>query len=105
MRSRAEIFDDLVVQALEDIEGRLGRSLALEIVVDDVPPHDPHERAEGVALATLDPGDRRRGARLLIFRRPVEARAGDHGGVGPVIEHLLADHVAQWLGLDPEELL
>lgn len=106
MVSRSQEFDDLVMDSIEDVERRLGRSLQpFEAAVDDVPPPDPRDRFEGVALATLTPGSRTKPTRLVVFRRPVEARARDAGDLAHVVHHVVVDQISQWLGLDPEDLL
>ena len=42
MTTRAQAFDDLVLDAVEDVEGVLGEPLdRIEFAVEDVPPADP----------------------------------------------------------------
>lgn len=105
MRSRADRFDDLVLDAVQVIEQRLGRELHdLEIAVEDVPPADPAPWESGIALARLFPVEGSLPARVVIYRRPVESRALDDE-VGTLVHEILAEQVATMHGLDPEDLL
>ena len=112
--TRAERFDALVLAALEPIEGRWRTELTqLDIAVDDVPDVRDKERpAEGtltdagVPLARLIPaGVDRRGmptkARIVLFRRPLEARARDGADLAELVHHVLVDQVATYLSVDP----
>jgi predicted Zn-dependent protease with MMP-like domain len=114
--TRAERFDALVLAALEPIEARWRTELTkLDVAVDDVPDvrgDDPSVTAEGtltdagVPLARLVPaGVDRRGlptkARIVLFRRPLEARARDGADLADLVHHVLVDQVANYLGVDP----
>src|SRR5262249_32930112 len=91
-RTRAETFDALVLEALEPIEQRWGSELAdLALAVDDVPEVAEPSPDEvvwgagvladiGVPLAQLvpagvDPEGLPSRARIVLYRRPLEARA------------------------------
>ncbi len=106
----------LVLAALEPIEARWRTELTkLDIAVDDVPDvrgEDPEIESDGtltdagVPLARLVPaGVDRRGmptkARIVLFRRPLEARARDGGDLADLVHHVLVDQVANYLGVDP----
>lgn len=111
--TRAERFDALVLAALEPIEARWRTELTkLDIAVDDVPDVRGEEADEGiltdagVPLARLVPaGMDRRGmptkARIVLFRRPLEARARDGADLADLVHHVLVDQVATYLGVDP----
>jgi predicted Zn-dependent protease with MMP-like domain len=114
--TRAERFDALVLTALEPIEARWRTELTkLDIAVDDVPDvrgDDATIAADGtltdagVPLARLVPaGVDRRGlptkARIVLFRRPLEARARDGADLADLVHHVLVDQVANYLGVDP----
>jgi predicted Zn-dependent protease with MMP-like domain len=112
--TRAERFDALVLSALEPIEARWRTELTdLDIAVDDVPEVREVERPQegvledgGVPLARLVPaGVDRRGlptkARIVLFRRPLEARARDGGDLADLVHHVLVEQVATYLNLDP----
>jgi predicted Zn-dependent protease with MMP-like domain len=112
--TRAERFDALVLAALEPIEVRWRTELTkLDIAVDDVPDIRGEEEAAdgtltdaGVPLARLVPaGVDRRGqptkARIVLFRRPLEARARDGADLADLVHHVLVEQVANYLGVDP----
>jgi predicted Zn-dependent protease with MMP-like domain len=115
--TRAQRFDALVLEALEPIETRWRTELTkLDVAVDDVPEIDavrhsgpPPEGVladSGVPLARLVPaGMDRRGmptrARIVLYRRPLEARAKDSTDLAELVHDVLVEQVASYLGLDP----
>ncbi|MCA1823616.1 MAG: metallopeptidase family protein [Mycobacteriales bacterium] len=108
-RTRAEDFDELVLDAVEHFSERWAAELAdLEVAVEDVPPEPSAGSAaeQGVPLARLDRLERRgaaaRGARLTVYRRPVEARALDAIDLADLVHDVVLDQVADLLGLDPD---
>ena len=119
-RSRAEQFDDLVLDAVEDLERRWERELAeVEFAVEDVPwiEHTDPDEAEldsdvlddgGVPLARLLPAHREKGQdvppRIVVYRRPLELRAHDRDDLADLVRDVVVDQVATLLGRDPEEI-
>ncbi|MGY1835173.1 metallopeptidase family protein [Blastococcus sp. SYSU DS0510] len=119
-RSRAEQFDDLVLDAVEDLERRWERELAgVEFAVEDVPwvehtdPDDALLDADvlddaGVPLARLLPARREKGEdvppRIVVYRRPLELRAHDREDLADLVRDVVVDQVATLLGRDPEEI-
>lgn len=114
-RTRSERFDDLVRAAIDDLERRWVAELeGVEFAVEDVPPPGTgfdegvvaDETAGGpVPLGRLFPGDpMRTGAppRVVVYRRPLEARAADKDDLGELVHEVVVDQVAQLLGLDPD---
>jgi predicted Zn-dependent protease with MMP-like domain len=118
--TRAERFDALVLDALEPIEARWRTELTkLDVAVDDVPeieartpgapPPDGVLSDGGVPLARLVPaGMDRRGnpttARIVLYRRPLEARAKDSGDLADLVHDVLVEQVANYLGVDPDAI-
>lgn len=115
--SRAEKFDALVLDAFEPIEARWRHKLdKLDIAVDDVPEVDEDalsEHAEGVLLDGAVPlsqlvpaGVDRAGvptrARIVLYRRPLEARAQDPVELIDLVHDVLVQQVAAYLGVEPE---
>ncbi len=95
--TRAEQFDELVLTAVTRLERRWGDQLAVvEVAGEDVPGPDadpvPLGRSE---VATLD-----RPARLVVYRRPVEARARSRGAREDLVHAVVVDQLAELLGLD-----
>ena len=109
-RTRAETFDDAVLDALEHLERRWAAELAgVQIVVEDVPPPGAAEpgdpaHAGDVPLGRVEPAARRRPARLVVYRRPIEARAEDGEALDELALIVLTDLVADLLGLTPEQI-
>jgi predicted Zn-dependent protease with MMP-like domain len=115
-RTRAERFDALVLEALDPIEARWRSELTqLDVAVDDVPdvreqaftPDDGVVEDANVPLARLVPaGVDRRGvptrARIVLYRRPLEARARDGADLADLVHDVLVEQVANYLGLDPD---
>ncbi|GAB3369376.1 metallopeptidase family protein [Amycolatopsis echigonensis] len=114
--SRAERFDALVLDALEPIEARWRHELTkLDVAVDDVPevPLDGRAPADGVLhdgavpLSRLVPaGVDRSGlptrARIVLYRRPLEARAKDPSELADLVHDVLVEQVAGYLGVEPD---
>ncbi|PZU41969.1 MAG: peptidase [Arsenicicoccus sp.] len=105
MSTRRDRFDELVLDAAESLERRLDAELGLELAVEDVPPSDPAPWEHGVALGRLFPAERGMPARLVVYRRPVEHRAGDEAELAALVTEVVVEQVARMLGRDPEDLL
>jgi hypothetical protein len=111
-RSRAARFDDLVLDAIEDLEQHLASSAdeldAVEFAIEDVPPPDRSDfdpdtvTDRGVALGRLY----RTGLGaitkpvIVIYRRPVEARTVDPLDRGDLVFAVVSELVAELLGKD-----
>lgn len=115
--SRAERFDALVLDALEPIEARWRHELTkLDVAVDDVPEVPPSSRPmppEGVLLDGMVPLSRlvpagvdRAGlptrARIVLYRRPLEARAKEPAELAELVHEVLVEQVAGYLGVEPD---
>ncbi|WP_084216550.1 metallopeptidase family protein [Pseudonocardia spinosispora] len=120
-KNRAQRFDDMVLEALEPIEHRWGDELTeLDLAVDMVPEIEqtdpdatswPPEVVEdlGVPLAQLVPaGVDSRGmptrARIVLYRRPLEARSRDGIDLVDLLHEVLIEQVACYLGVEPDSL-
>ncbi len=118
-RSRSQRFDALVLEALEPIEQRWHAELTeLDVAVDEVPEVSstvPDKVSwdedmvvdANVPLARLVPaGVDRRGlptrARVVLYRRPLEARARDGADMADLLHDVLIEQIASYLGLDPD---
>lgn len=117
--TRSEQFDALVVEVLEPIESRWASRLDnLDVAVDEVPDVrwvEDGSTVEGllvdgsVPLSRLVPvGVDRSGlptrARIVLYRRPLEARARDPEELGELVHDVLIEQIATYLGIDPEAL-
>jgi predicted Zn-dependent protease with MMP-like domain len=111
-RTRSERFDDLVLDALDRLDPRWGRELAdVELAVEEVPPADNPQAADSwpaarVPLARLfraqgkAPGKPL--ARIVLYRRPIEARAPGRIELAVLVHNVVVEEVAELLGVDPE---
>ncbi|QHT58321.1 metallopeptidase family protein [Cellulomonas sp. H30R-01] len=105
-RTRAERFDDLVLDAVERLERRWTRQLdGTEFAVEDVPPSNPAPWEHGgVPLGRYFPADSGLPARIVVYRRPVEARATDAGDLADLVRDVVVEQVAHLLGRSPEDV-
>ena len=105
-RSRSERFDDLVLDAVEDVERTWARQLAgTEFAVEDVPPSDPAPwEAGGVPLGRCFPAHAGQPARVVVYRRPVELRAVDDEDLADLVHDVVVEQVAHLLARTPEEI-
>lgn len=118
-RSRSQRFDALVLEALEPIERRWRTELAqLDVAVDEVPEvkittpdrvvwDEDVVVDANVPLARLVPaGVDRRGlptrARVVLYRRPLEARARDGADMADLLHDVLVEQIAAYLRLSPD---
>jgi predicted Zn-dependent protease with MMP-like domain len=114
-RSRSEAFDDLVLDAVEELEEHWADEVAgIEFAVEDVPaPLGPSADFDpdlvldrGVPLGRL----LRSGTEgvsaptVVVYRRPVEARTVTDDDRGDLVFMVVAELVAELLGRDVDEI-
>jgi predicted Zn-dependent protease with MMP-like domain len=108
-RSRAQQFDDLVLEAVARLEPRWETELSdVEFAVQEVPDADTTD--DGVPLArivrgspdTSDQGNPATGPRIVLFRRPLLARADDEDELSELVFDVVVEEFAEILGVDPE---
>jgi len=105
-RTRAERFDELVLDAVERIERRWAKQLAgTEFAVEDVPPSNPAPWEHGgVPLGRYFPSDAGLPTRIVIYRRPVESRAADTLDMADLVRDVVVEQVAHLLGRSPDDV-
>ena len=113
-RSRAQRFDDLVLEAVAQLEPRWGGELSgVEFAVEEIPAAGPaDDDADPVPLARVDPspaaagdpGRPARPARIVLYRRPLMARADDEEDLRDLVLDVVVEEFAQLLGIDPQEV-
>lgn len=120
-RSRAEQFDELVLDAVDQLGDRWVSQLeGVDFAVEDVPPvPGPGEPtppptveevldSDGVPLSRLLPerraADRRVPARIVVYRRPLEARAADRLDLADLVFDVVVEQVATLLGVDRDDI-
>ena len=112
-RTRAEAFDDLVLDAVEHLEVRWAAELAnVEFAVEEVPPADLEPGStvddatdEVVPLArTQLPRNNRDPSppRIVMHRRPIEARSRSREELSDLILDIVIHEVARLLGTTPD---
>ena len=103
-RSRAERFDDLVLQAVAQLEPRWSAELSgVEFAVEEVPPPGAELWSdEPVPLGRVVQAGRDEPARIVLYRRPLEVRAPVRAELGLLVHDIVVEQVADLLGLDPE---
>lgn len=104
-RTRAERFDELVRDEAHRLEQRLRRQLAgVEFAVEEVPPADLRA-LDVVPLSRLIPAANGRPPRIVVYRRPIEARGGeDEHDRARLVRDVVVEQVADLLGLEPESI-
>ena len=102
-RTRAERFDDLVLDAVDDLDPRWREPLAaVEVAVEDVPPADPSPWEAGeVPLGRVFPADRGLPARVVVYRRPVEARSQGPADLADLVRTVVVEQLAHVLEVEP----
>ncbi len=114
-RTRAQQFDDLVLDAVEHLEQRWSRELnGVEFAVEEVPPAESAidlTDSDGVVddpvpLSRLQPatgsGRMTTPPRIVVYRRPLEARAVDPDDLGDLVLDVVIHEVAHLLDVEPE---
>jgi predicted Zn-dependent protease with MMP-like domain len=111
-RTRSEAFDALVLDAVDELEGHwAGELAAVEFAVEEVPPPGPADFGPDVIVDRGVPLGRllREGAGLrqpliVLYRRPIEARAAEPEDRSDLVFMVVAELVAELLGRDIEDL-
>jgi predicted Zn-dependent protease with MMP-like domain len=107
-RSRGERFDDLVLLAVSQLEPRWEAELsAVEFAVEEIPPAEPDpDDGELVPLARLEqaafPDDEDHPARIVLYRRPLMARADGDEELAELVLDVIVEEFAHLLGVDPQ---
>jgi predicted Zn-dependent protease with MMP-like domain len=112
-RSRSQRFDELILEAVARLEPRWEAQLSgVEFAVEEIPPPDPPGLGpESVSLARLDPGSPGpaggavgRPPRIVVYRRPLAARADSEDELGELVFEVVVEEFARLLGVDPEDV-
>jgi predicted Zn-dependent protease with MMP-like domain len=113
-RTRAQQFDDIVLDAVARLEPRWEAELAgVEFAVQEVPEADElADDSSPLPLARVVPGSADpRGpgrpaapARIIVYRRPLMARAEDAEELSDLVFAVVVEEFAGVLGVDPETI-
>lgn len=105
MRSRSRRFDEVVLDAFEQVctKAEIKKS-PIELAVEDVPPSDPAPWEDQIALARAFPAEGSLPARVVVYRRPIETRSSCEADLVDLVDLVICEQIAGLLGLDPDEL-
>jgi predicted Zn-dependent protease with MMP-like domain len=102
----------LVLQAVAQLEPRWEAELSgVEFAVEEVPAADPGaDEPEPVPLARIDkgradsgnPAHPARPARIVLYRRPLLARADGEEDLSDLVLDVVVEEFAKLLGVDPQ---
>ncbi|MFD0631350.1 metallopeptidase family protein [Catenulispora yoronensis] len=94
-----------MLDAVERLERRWPRLSEVELAVEEVPPADAeHWSEEAVPLGRVladRPGEP---VRIVIYRRPVEARAAGRPELADLVYEVVVEQVAELMGIEPDEV-
>ena len=99
-RTRREVFDQVVIDIVDDIEERWADRLGLvEYGVEDIPDLPDDWESGTVPLSSLIRGSGATPTRIVLFRRPLEHRAADRADLEAMVLTVLVEQVADLLGI------
>jgi hypothetical protein len=98
--SRAEVFGDLVQDAMDRLERRWPQLADVDFLVLDV----PEQPEDTVPLGSTAPAEKGRPARIVVYRRPVEIRTKSREERALLVHEVVVEQVAELLGLAPESV-
>lgn len=120
-RSRAQLFDDLVLDIVEQIDPRWQQVVErVELAVEDVPAvahrhpedviHQPNVIEDAsVPLSRLVPGHvdglgREHPPRIVIYRRPLEVRGRTASDLQELVREIVVEQLSNLLGVNPTDI-
>jgi predicted Zn-dependent protease with MMP-like domain len=113
-RSRSERFDELILEAVARLEPRWEAQLSgVEFAVEEIPPPDPpgigpgsagHSPGPRAGSPGLEDGAVARPPRIVVYRRPLAARADSEEELGELVFEVVVEEFARLLGVDPEDV-
>ena len=103
--SARELFDQVAVDVMSDVESRWTEELAnVELAVEDIPLLPQTWVAPRVPLASLVPGTQLVPPRLVLFRRPIEHRAETRADLEALLLTVVVEQLADYLGVPAEDV-
>ena len=94
-----------MIDAFEQVASDWGSELAgVQVVVEDVPPEPQADASESLAFGRTEPATRRQAARIVVYRRPIEARTRESRMRAEVVHEVVVGLVADLLGIEPEQV-
>ena len=103
--SSRELFDQVAIDVMSDVESRWPEELAaVELAVEDIPVLPHTWVAPRVPLASLVPATQVVPPRLVLFRRPIEHRAETRADLEALLLTVVVEQLADYLGVPAEEV-
>ncbi len=103
--TRRDDFDELVLSLVERLSARWRAELAeVEFGTEDVPQIPLDWTDEPVPFGSLVRAAGRAPTRVVLFRRPIELRAKTRLERTALVNEVLVEHIADFLGRDPSEI-
>ena len=97
-----------MLDAVGRLKSRLGVAVdGVEFGIEDLPPSAPAPwEGSAVPLGRYFPADAGAGLRhrVVLYRRPIEARAEDHRELRDLVREVVVEHVAHLLGRRPGDI-
>ena len=104
-RTARELFDQVAVDVMSDVESRWSDELApVELAVEDIPVLPRTWVAPRVPLAALVPATQTTPPRLVLFRRPIEHRAESRTDLEALVLTVVVEQLADYLGVPAEDV-
>ena len=105
-RTRSEKFNTLVLDAVESLSTSWAEALGdTEFGTELIPPSNPAPwETRGAILGRCFPAESGLPARIVLYRRPIEARVGDDAELAVLILSVVVEQVAHLLARTPEEI-
>lgn len=105
MSTRREEFDDIVLDVAEELDRVLEpRGLVVEYATMDIPTDLGHAWSPEVPLARTIGATRSSPARIIVFRRPVEARAAGRASLVAMVRSVLTAQLSELFAIPLHEL-
>lgn len=103
--SAARRFDELVLSLVRPLQERLSDELGgVEFAVEETPLLPTDWDPVVIPLATVVPATSSTPPRIVLFRRPIEQRAGGWAETSGLVLVVLVEQVAELLGRDPADV-
>jgi len=103
--STRELFDQVAVDVMSDVESRWPEELAaVELAVEDIPVLPHTWVAPRVPLASLVPATQAAPPRLVLFRRPIEHRSESRADLEALLLTVVVEQLADYLGVPAEDV-
>lgn len=105
LRTARQRFDQLVLDVVTPLDERWQRHLGIvEYAVEDAPMLPDDWGDDTVPLSSLVRGKGTEPTRLVLFRRPIEHRAGSREELEAMVHTVVVEQIAELLNLTPGDV-